>query len=36
MNNAVVLDPPTLLPADCQLRDGVLANFEDEARIVQW
>ena len=27
--NAAVLDAPTLLPADCQLRDDVLANFED-------
>ena len=34
--NAAVLDPPTLLPADCPLRDGVLANFEDEAPIAQW
>ncbi len=25
--NAAVLDPPTLLPADCPLRDDVLANF---------
>ncbi len=24
--NAAVLDPPTLLPADCPLRDDVLAN----------
>ncbi len=29
--NAAVLDPPTLLPADCPLRDDVLANFEDDA-----
>ena len=34
--NAAVLDPPTLLPADCQLRDDVLANFADEAPIAQW
>ena len=34
--NAAVLDTPTLLPADCQLRDAVLANFEDEAPIAQW
>ena len=34
--NAAVLDPPTLLPADCPLRDDVLANFEDEAPIAQW
>ena len=34
--NASVLDPPTLLPADCQLRDDVLANFDDEAPIAQW
>ena len=34
--NAAVLDPPTLLPADCPLRDDVLANFEDEAPIGQW
>ena len=34
--NAAVRDPPTLLPADCQLRDDVLANFEDEAPIAQW
>ena len=33
--NAAVLDPPTLLPADCPLRDDVLANFEDEAPIEQ-
>ena len=26
--NAAVLDPPTLLPADCPLRDDVLANFD--------
>ena len=35
MTNAAVLDPPTLLPADCPLRDDVLANFEDEAPIEQ-
>ena len=29
-------DAPTLLPADCQLRDDVLANFEDAAPIAQW
>ena len=29
--NASVLDPPTLLPADCPLQDDVLANFEDDA-----
>ena len=34
--NAAVLDPPTLLPADCPLRDDALANFEDEAPIAQW
>ena len=34
--NAAVLDPPTLLPADCSLRDDVLANFEDDAPIAQW
>ena len=34
--SAAVLDTPTLLPADCQLRDDVLANFEDEAPIAQW
>ena len=34
--NAAVLDPPTLLPADCQLHDDVLANFEDDAPIAQW
>ena len=33
--NAAVLDPPTLLPEDCPLRDDVLANFEDEAPIEQ-
>ena len=33
--NAAVLDPPTLLPADCPLRDDVLANFEDDAPIAQ-
>ncbi len=36
MINAAVLDPPTLLPADCPLRDDVLANFDDEAPIAQW
>ena len=34
--NAAVLDPPTLLPADCPLRDDVLANFADDAPIAQW
>ena len=34
--NAAVIDAPTLLPADCQLRDDVLANFEDDAPIAQW
>ena len=34
--NASVLDPPTLLPADCQLRDDVLANFEQDAPMAQW
>ena len=34
--NAAVIDAPTLLPADCQLRDDVLANFEDAAPIAQW
>ena len=34
--NATVLDPPTLLPGDCQLRDDVLANFDDDAPITQW
>ena len=34
--NASVLDPPTLLPADCPLREDVLANFEDEAPIAHW
>ena len=34
--NAAVFDPPTLLPADCQLQDDVLANFEDDAPIAQW
>ena len=33
--NAAVLDPPTLLPADCPLQDDVLANFQDEAPIEQ-
>ena len=32
--NAAVLDPPTLLPADCPLRDDVLANFD--APIAGW
>ena len=34
--NAAVLDRPTLLPADCPLRDDVFANFEDDAPIAQW
>ena len=34
--NAAVRDPPTLLPADCPLRDDVLANFEDDAPIAHW
>ncbi len=34
--NAAVLDSPTLLPAYCQLRDDVLANFEDAAPMAQW
>ncbi len=34
--NAAVLDPPTLLPADCPLHDDVLANLEDEAPMAQW
>ena len=34
--NAAVLDPPTLLPADCPLQDDVLANFEDAAPMTQW
>ncbi len=34
--NAAVLDPPTLLPGDCRLRDEVLANFADDAPITQW
>jgi uncharacterized protein len=34
--NAAVRDPPTLLPADCQLRDDVLANFDDDAPIARW
>ena len=34
--NAAVLDAPTLLPADCQLREDVLANFDDDAPIAQW
>ena len=32
--NAAVLDPPTFLPADCPLRDDVLANFD--APIAGW
>ena len=34
--NAAVIDAPTLLPADCQLRDDVPANFEDDAPMAQW
>ena len=34
--NAGVLDPPTLLPGDCPLRDHALTNFEDDAPIAQW
>ena len=34
--NAAVLDPPTLLPGDCRLRDEVLANFADDAPLAQW
>ncbi len=34
--NAAVLDPPTLLPADCPLRDDVLANFDADAPLAQW
>ena len=34
--NGAVLDPPTLLPADCPLRDEVLANFENDAPIAHW
>jgi uncharacterized protein len=34
--NATVLDPPTLLPADCPLRDDVLTNFDDDAPLTQW
>ena len=34
--NAAVMDAPTLLPADCPLRDDVLANFEDAAPMAQW
>ena len=34
--NAAVRDAPTLLPADCPLRDDVLANFADDAPIAQW
>ncbi len=32
--NAAVLDPPTLLPGDCPLRDDVLTNFD--APIAGW
>ncbi len=34
--NAAVLDAQPLLPADCPLRDDVLANFDDDAPIAQW
>ena len=34
--NAAVRNASTLLPADCQLRDDVLANFEDAAPMAQW
>ncbi len=34
--NAAVIDSPTRLPADCPLRDDVLANFEDDAPMAQW
>ena len=34
--NAAVLDPPTLLPADCPLDEDVLANFADDAPMAQW
>jgi uncharacterized protein len=34
--NAAVLDPPTLLPADCPLHEDVLANFADDAPMAQW
>ncbi len=34
--NAAVRDAPTRLPADCPLRDDVLANFEDAAPMAQW
>ena len=34
--NAAVRDAPSRLPADCPLRDDVLANFEDAAPIAQW
>ena len=34
--NAAVRNAPTLLPADCPLRDDVLANFEGDAPIAQW
>ena len=34
--NPAVLDPPTLLPGDCPLRDDVLANFADEPPIARW
>ena len=34
--NAAVLDPPTLLPGDCRLRDEVFANFAGDAPIAQW
>ena len=34
--NAAVLDPPTVLPADCPLHKDALANFADDAPIAQW
>lgn len=34
--NAAVSDAPTRLPAECPLRDDMLANFEDAAPIAQW
>ena len=34
--NRAVRNPPTLLPADCPLRDDVLANFEQDAPMAQW
>ena len=34
--NAAALDPPTLLPGDCPLREDVLANFGNDAPIARW